>query len=422
MDELKAGLAIILRAGSDRDNFTELDNLWQPQDSRPFYRAVMSLVRFKFLLRCLRFDNWHTREERKVDNKFAVVAEIWDIFLINLRRAYIPDDCITVDEQLVGYRGRIPGRTYIPSKPRKYGLKIFSACESSSGYALNGIPYGGKEGDQVHRNLAQDIVMRLLEPYFGTGRDVCTNNFFTSYDLAKQLLQENLTSLGTIRRHRREVPGSLNRKMEIYSIKFLFNHMNGICLIAYQAKKNNNPVMLLGSIHADNLVATNETKKPVMILDYNKRKGRVDMFEENLEEFSCRGKTVRWPLLFFYNIIDAAVNNAYILLRKAGEYKLSKKAFLKKLTFDLAKPAVEISLILFHQKQSVRRAGVLVGFPTPNVLIEPPNAVKTSRIMRCLECRNLTRSRCDDCGRGVCPRHRHLVKTCKCGHCVSAVN
>ena len=27
MDELKAGLAIILRAGSDRNNFTELDNL-----------------------------------------------------------------------------------------------------------------------------------------------------------------------------------------------------------------------------------------------------------------------------------------------------------------------------------------------------------------------------------------------------------
>ena len=138
----------------------------------------MSLVRFKFLLRCLRFDNCHTREERKVHNKFAAVAEIWDIFLINLRRAYIPDDYITVDEQLVGYRGKIPDRTYIPSKPRKYGLKIFWVCGSSSGYALNGIPYDGKEGDQAYRNLAQDIVMRLLEPYFGTGRDVCTYNFF----------------------------------------------------------------------------------------------------------------------------------------------------------------------------------------------------------------------------------------------------
>ena len=121
---------------------------------------------------------------------------------------------------------------------------------------------------------------------------------------------------------------------------------------------------------------------------------------------------------FFYNIIDALANNAYILLRKAGECKLSKKAFLKKLTFDLAKPAVEIRLSLFNQKRSVRSAGVSVGFPAPSVFAEPPNTVKTSRIMRCMECRKLTRSRCDDCGGGVCPRHRKLVKTCKCGLCV----
>ena len=76
MDELKAGLGIILRAGSDRDNFTDLDNLWQPKDTKPFHRDVMFLVCIKILLRCLRFDNWHIREERKVHNKFATVAEI----------------------------------------------------------------------------------------------------------------------------------------------------------------------------------------------------------------------------------------------------------------------------------------------------------------------------------------------------------
>ena len=102
--------------------------------------------------------------------------------------------------------------------------------------------------------------MRLLEPYFGMGKDVCTDNFFTSYNLAKLLLQKNLTLLGTTRKHRREVLGSLNRKMEIYSSKFLFNQVNGICLVAYQAKKNENPVMILSSCHADNLVAVNETK------------------------------------------------------------------------------------------------------------------------------------------------------------------
>ena len=43
----------------------------------------------------------------------------------------------------------------------------------------------------------------------------------------------------------------------------------------------------------------------------------------------------------------------------------------------------------FNQKHSVRSAGVLVGFPAPSVLAESLNTVKTSRIMRCMKCRNL---------------------------------
>ena len=61
MDELKAGLAIILRAGSDRDNFTELANLWVSADSKPFYRAIMSLCRMHFLLRYQVRQLAHTR-------------------------------------------------------------------------------------------------------------------------------------------------------------------------------------------------------------------------------------------------------------------------------------------------------------------------------------------------------------------------
>ena len=46
-DELKARLAIILQAGNNRDNFTKLHNLWQLEDSKPFYPTALSLVRFK---------------------------------------------------------------------------------------------------------------------------------------------------------------------------------------------------------------------------------------------------------------------------------------------------------------------------------------------------------------------------------------
>ena len=207
---------------------------------QPFYWAVMSLNRFKCFLRCERFNNWHTREQRKINDKFDAISEIWGLFLGSIQRVYVPDDCITVNEQLVGYIGRILGRTYTPSKPRKYGLKIFCACESSIGYALNAIAYGGKEGDQVHQNLGQNIVLRLLEPHYGTERDVCTDNFFTSYNLVKLLQEKSLTIFGTIKNHRREISHSLNNRMELYSSTFLYNHNDGVCLVAYEAKKNKN--------------------------------------------------------------------------------------------------------------------------------------------------------------------------------------
>ena len=74
MEKLKAGLNILLRARHDRDNFSDLEGLWQSNHSRPFYCTVMSLNRFKPLFRCHRFDNWQTRNERKLIDKFAAVT------------------------------------------------------------------------------------------------------------------------------------------------------------------------------------------------------------------------------------------------------------------------------------------------------------------------------------------------------------
>ena len=42
---------------------------------------------------------------------------------------------------------------------------------------------------------------------------------------------------------------------------FLNNHEDGVCLVAYQAKRNKKPVMLLSSTHTENSFATDECKK-----------------------------------------------------------------------------------------------------------------------------------------------------------------
>ena len=63
----------------------------QSDNSKPCKRVVMPLIRFKFLSRCLRFNNWHNWEKNIIHNKFGAVAEIWGTFLIDFRRAYIPN-------------------------------------------------------------------------------------------------------------------------------------------------------------------------------------------------------------------------------------------------------------------------------------------------------------------------------------------
>jgi hypothetical protein len=51
---------------------------------------------------------------------------------------YNPGPNVTVDEQLM------PFRQYMPSKPAKYKIKIWAACDAASSYAWNLKVYSGK--------------------------------------------------------------------------------------------------------------------------------------------------------------------------------------------------------------------------------------------------------------------------------------
>ena len=156
----------------------------------------------------------------------------------NLRRVYVPEDTFTVDEQLVDYRGTILDRTYIPSKPRKYGVKIFWLCEAKSGFPLNANIYVGKVSNGSPSKPRQRCCLGALPTIQWIGRDVVTDNFFTSHNLAVALLKVNLTFLGTIRCNRKEIPFELrDKKRQIESFKFAFDHENHVMLAFYIPQK-----------------------------------------------------------------------------------------------------------------------------------------------------------------------------------------
>ena len=59
--------------------------------------------------------------------------------------------------------------------------------------------------------LHEHIVLRLLEPYRKTGRNVTTDNFFMSANLAKTLRQQGISIVRTVNRIRKEIPQEIEK-------------------------------------------------------------------------------------------------------------------------------------------------------------------------------------------------------------------
>lgn len=215
---------------------------------------------------------------------------------------------LTVDEQLVPFRGRCSFIQYMPSKPDKYGIKVFWICEASTSYPLKGIPYLGKgttfTREATNDSVGCDIVKNLSEQYADSGRNVTCDNFFTDLKLAEELLKKKLSIVGTVRRNKKFLPPSFQMKKDLPLMESKFLFREGISLVSFQGKRNKNTI-LLSTMHSDTAV-DEESGKPEIVLTYNKTKGGVDSLDQMAHSFSVKRKTKRWPLVIVFNMIDLA--------------------------------------------------------------------------------------------------------------------
>jgi len=64
--------------------------------------------------------------------------------------------------------------------------------------------------------------VRLMQPYVGKGRNVTTDNFFTSLKLAERLKKSRTSLVGTMNPIRRELPPCVkDTSSELHSTKLL---------------------------------------------------------------------------------------------------------------------------------------------------------------------------------------------------------
>lgn len=143
--EMNAFIGLLIMCGIEHKSKSNYEEFYGRLRGLPIFKATMPCMRFKDILRFIRYDDKSTRAERRQTDKLAAIREVFDIVNRNLKKYYSPGAWCTIDEQLVPFYGRCAFKQYMPKKPDRYGIKIFWLCDVDTNYPLNGMPYLGNE-------------------------------------------------------------------------------------------------------------------------------------------------------------------------------------------------------------------------------------------------------------------------------------
>lgn len=146
----------------------------------------MSCKRFFLITRCLRFDDKYTRIERRKVDKLTTIHDFFQAFVNNYKSSFNLSEYITIYEMLHPFKGPCSFIQYIPSKPAKYGWKVFALCDAKRFYTHNLEIYCGTQPDGpfAASNTALDIVKHLVTSIENSNRNLAIDNWYTSVPLA----------------------------------------------------------------------------------------------------------------------------------------------------------------------------------------------------------------------------------------------
>uniref|UniRef100_A0A1A8U1F2 PiggyBac transposable element-derived protein domain-containing protein n=1 Tax=Nothobranchius furzeri TaxID=105023 RepID=A0A1A8U1F2_NOTFU len=382
--ELRAFIALLLARGVHNRRDTGVEGLWSKEWGVPFFTSTMSRNRFRDIMRFLRFDQKHTRCTRLSNDKFALVRNVWDRLIQNSLASFKPGAEITIYEQLFPTKSRCPFTQFMPKKTFKFGIKFWLAVDVDTKYIFNGYPYLGKDPSHpTTQRLGEDVVLTLMEPVLGEGRNVTTDGIFTSLHLAHTLLEKNTSLLGIITKNKISLPLSVHQKAHIYDTKVMLSER--ATLTIYQRKERKS-VCILSTMHKSVEITEGPKKKPSTVQYYNRTRKAVDILDKTLQQFSSRAATRRWPVAVFYNILDIAALNAWVLYRSCVDSKITRRAFILELCQEL-------------RVEHVLCSSIPISSSLPTVLITGKRRSCTIR-RKCAK--NKTSKTCVKCLQPVC--------------------
>ncbi|XP_045765134.1 piggyBac transposable element-derived protein 4-like [Maniola jurtina] len=325
LTEMKQFFGLILFMGLVK--LVKLADYWSKDKitGHPFSRTVMSRNRFELLLQMLHFSD---NDDHNKEDRLHRVRQLIENLNANFKKNYTPTEDICIDESMVPFRGRIIFRQYNKQKRHKYGIKEFKLC-TIPGYTYKVSIYAGKNDET--NNTPTNVVMSLCGDLLNKGHTLYTDNWYTSVDLARQLIDQETHLVGTIRKNRRQLPKDVVtaklRKGDFAAAE----SFDGITMMKWKDKRD---VYVLSTKHSIQFHDINKrgkiVSKPKIVVDYNKVKGAVDLADQLAAYSTPLRKSLKWHKKLAINLLlNTTLVNAYILYQKVTNKKIPISNFRK---------------------------------------------------------------------------------------------
>lgn len=173
----------------------------------PNYGRFMSKNRFKAIKQYFHLRN---NDERDNHAKKSGIYKLWqtekfsNLLKLNFKKYYHPGKCVTVDERTIPTRNRMcPVRIYNKSKPYKFGIELFTLCDSITYYCYDFIVYDKVPQKGLHTNVVLELCKNLPQ---GQSFDIVVDRGFTSPLLLKELKSMGHVATGTVLSNRKFLP------------------------------------------------------------------------------------------------------------------------------------------------------------------------------------------------------------------------
>lgn len=293
-------------------------------------------------------------------------------------------------------------------------------CDADTHFMCNALPYLGKGSLELPRGISthgEYYILELTKPFPQQGRTVTTDNWFSTLEGAMSLSARGMEFVGTIK-SKPYLPISIfDFKLEIGESVALYNYSKKVTLLCHRGSKDKK-VQLISTMHHRPTVI--EKVKTDIQMFYNATKGGVDTFDQLCSKTSCNRMTNRWPLCFFFGIINLAYTNSYILyqIQHPHNTPMSRRDFGMKLAEQLCKPWSMKRLQMSTLPRELRfLIGSVYGVVAEYSPEEPapglPGGVRARK--RCYLCcrssNRKSRDKCSRCHRFTCSQHYKIFCT-----------